>query len=135
MTTAAVANQGVLMTPNLVDEVIAPNLRVIESFQPSVYSRPLSPQTAAELTRMMVGNVSAGVASGATILGVDVAGKTGTAETGIGNGRSFWFTGFAPAGNPEVVIAVVVEGDREEGTANSIAAPIARTIMMAVMNR
>jgi len=135
MMSAAVANGGVLMTPNLVDEVIAPNLRVIESFQPSVYSRPLSPRTAAEMTRMMVGNVSAGVASSATILGVDVAGKTGTAETGIGDGRSFWFTGFAPADNPEFVIAVVVEGDRSEGTANSIAGPIARTVMMAVMNR
>lgn len=135
MTSAAVANGGVLMTPNLVDEVIAPNLRVIESFQPSVYSRPLSGRTASEMKRLMVGNVSGGVASGASILGVSVAGKTGTAETGIGDGRSFWFTGFAPAENPEVVIAVVVEGDRSEGTANSIAAPIARTIMMAVMDR
>ena len=135
MTSAAIANGGVLMTPNLVDQVIAPNLRVIESFEPSIYSRPLSARTSEELKRMMVGNVSSGVASGATILGVDVAGKTGTAETGVGNGRSFWFTGFAPAENPQVVIAVVIEGEREEGTANSIAAPIARDIMMAVMKR
>lgn len=84
---------------------------------------------------MMVRNVSTGVASSGAILGIEVAGKTGTAETGIGDGRSFWFTGFAPAENPEVVIAVVVDGDRSEGTGNAIAGPIARTVMMAVMER
>jgi peptidoglycan glycosyltransferase len=135
MWSAAVANDGVLMRPNLVDEVIAPNLRVIEAFEPSVYSRPLSARTAAEMKRMMVGNVATGVASNATILGIDVGGKTGTAETGIGDGRSFWFTGFAPAINPEVVVAVVVQGDRTDGTGNSVAAPIAKTVMSAVMNK
>lgn len=135
MTSAAVANDGVLMRPSVVDEVIAPNLRVIESFEPTVYSRPVSERVAAELTRMMVRNVSTGVASSGAILGTNVAGKTGTAETGIGDGRSFWFTGFAPAENPEVVVAVVVDGDRSEGTGNSIAGPIARTIMMAVLDK
>jgi peptidoglycan glycosyltransferase len=82
---------------------------------------------------MMVGNVSQGVASNAAIVGMDVAGKTGTAETGLDTGRSFWFTGFAPADAPQVVVAVVVEGDRSEGSGNSVAAPIARKVMEAVI--
>lgn len=135
MVSAAVANDGVLMRPTLVDEVIAPNLRVIQSFEPSVYSRPLQAGTAAEITSLMVSSVSQGVAGNAAILGVNVAGKTGTAETGIGDGRSFWFTGFAPAENPELAIAVVISGERTEGTANTVATPIAREIMQAVLER
>jgi peptidoglycan glycosyltransferase len=135
MMSAAIANNGELMRPNLVDSIIAPNLRVLQDFQPTVYSSPVSPSTAQELTRMMVGNVSQGVASNAAIVGVDVAGKTGTAETGLDTGRSFWFTGFAPAEAPRVVVAVVVEGDRSEGSGNSVAAPIARKVMEAVISR
>lgn len=135
MMSAAIANGGDLMRPNLVDSVIAPDLREMQGFEPSVYSRPISPATATQLTRMMVGNVSRGVASSASISGHQVAGKTGTAETGLGEGRSFWFTGFAPANSPRVAIAVVVEGDRSEGTANAIAAPIAQAVMEAVINQ
>jgi len=135
MLSAGVANDGVLMKPNLVDQVIAPNLRVLQAWEPTVYSRPLSPQVAEELTRLMVKNVSQVVAGAAGIPGISVAGKTGTAETGIGDGRSFWFTGFAPAENPELVIAVVIEGSSPEGTANSIASPVAKTIMEAVITR
>lgn len=132
---AAVAHGGVLMTPNVVEEVIAPNLRVIQSFEPRIYSRPLSKKTADEMTRMMVLNVNQGVASGAGIQGISVAGKTGTAETGIGDGRSFWFTGFAPAQAPQVVVAVVIEGSRADGTANAVAAPVARALLEAVLAR
>jgi peptidoglycan glycosyltransferase len=135
MVSAGVANDGVLMKPNLVDQVIAPDLRVLQSYEPTIYSRPLSSRVAQEMTRMMVLNVSQGVAGAAGIPGISVAGKTGTAETGIGDGRSFWFTGFAPAENPEIVIAVVIEGTSAEGTANSVASPVAKTIMEAVISR
>jgi penicillin-binding protein A len=135
MLSAGIANGGVLMKPNLVDEIIAPNLRVLQSYEPTIYSRPLSPSVAEEMTRMMVLNVSQGVAGAAGISGISVAGKTGTAETGIGDGRSFWFTGFAPAEAPEVVVAVVIEGTSSEGTANSVASPIAQKVMEAVMAR
>lgn len=135
MISAAIANNGDVMRPNLIDSIIAPNLRVLQSFEPTIYSSPVSPSTAKELTRMMVGNVSQGVASNAAIVGIDVAGKTGTAETGLDTGRSFWFTGFAPAEAPQVVVAVVVEGDRSEGSGNSVAAPIARKVMEAVITR
>jgi penicillin-binding protein A len=135
MISAGIANGGDVMRPTLVDSVIAPDLRVLQDFDPSVYSRPISRPTAAEMTRMMVGNVSQGVAGNAAIVGVEVAGKTGTAETGVDNGRSFWFTGFAPANSPQVAIAVVIEGDSSEGTANAVASPVARAVMEAVMNR
>lgn len=134
MISAAIANNGDVMRPNLIDSIIAPNLRVLQSFEPTIYSSPVSPSTAREMTRLMVGNVSQGVASNAAIVGVDVAGKTGTAETGLDTGRSFWFTGFAPADAPQVVVAVVVEGDRSEGSGNSVAAPIARKVMEAVIS-
>ena len=133
MISAAIANNGDVMRPSLIDSIIAPNLRVLQSFEPTIYSSPVSPSTAQEMTRLMVGNVSQGVASNAAIVGIDVAGKTGTAETGLDTGRSFWFTGFAPAEAPQVVVAVVVEGDRSEGSGNSVAAPIARKVMEAVI--
>lgn len=133
MISGAIANGGTLMTPNLVDQVIAPDLRVVDKFEPQIYSRPLSQNTASELTRMMVGNVQRGVAGNAGIAGIDVAGKTGTAETGIGNGRTFWFSGFAPADNPQIALAIAVEGDRSEGTGNAIAGPIANTIFAGVI--
>jgi peptidoglycan glycosyltransferase len=135
MMSAAVANEGVVMTPTLVDQVLSPDLRAIEETRPREYSSPLSPVVAAELSRMMVANVSRGVANQASIPGVGVAGKTGTAETGIRDGRSFWFTGFAPADDPQIVVAVVIEGDSSQGTANRVAAPVARTILEAGVNR
>lgn len=131
MISAAVANGGVLMAPTLIDQVLSPDLRIIDETAARVYSEPISEPVAEELTRLMVAGVSRGVASQAGIPGVAVAGKTGTAETGIREGRSFWFTGFAPADNPQIVVAVVVEGDSSQGTANRIAAPIARTILEA----
>ena len=135
MMSAAIANDGVLMSPTLVDQVLSPDLRVLEQNRPREYSTPISPATAAEISRMMVAGVSQGVANQASIPGIAVAGKTGTAETGIRDGRSFWFTGFAPAENPQIVVAVVIEGDSSEGTANRVAAPIARTILEAGVKR
>jgi peptidoglycan glycosyltransferase len=87
---------------------------------------------------MMVANVSDGAASGARIDGVDVAGKTGTAENGPGQPYSLWFTGFAPAVDPQVAVAVVVEdggGQGQSGSGNTIASPIAKKVMEAVLGR
>jgi penicillin-binding protein A len=135
MVSAAVANGGVLMTPTLVDQVLSPDLRVLEQTDPRVYSEPLSAQVASELTRIMTLGVSNGVANQAGVAGLQVAGKTGTAETGIGEGRSFWFSGFAPADDPQLVVAIVVEGQSSDGTGNSVAAPIARALFEAGVNR
>ncbi len=87
---------------------------------------------------MMVLGVDSGAASNARISGVSVAGKTGTAENGEGEPYTLWFTGFAPADNPEVVVAVVIEnggGLGQSGSGNAIAAPIARKIIEAVLAR
>jgi penicillin-binding protein A len=85
----------------------------------------------------MVGNVQNGAASGARIDGVDVAGKTGTAEHNPGDPYTLWFTGFAPADDPEVVVSVMVQnggGLGQDGTSNGIAAPIAKRVIEAVLS-
>lgn len=132
---AAIGNGGQMMAPQLVQTVLAEDLRVLDEFSPSVYSEPVSSATATELTRILVRGVNEGVAGQAGIPGVAVAGKTGTAETGIDEGRSFWFTGFAPADSPQIAVAVVVEGVSADGTGNSVAGPIARAVMEEMVGR
>jgi len=134
MVSAAIANGGNLMQPSLVESIVAPDLSVLESLAPQVYSTPLSAQNASLMTQMMVAGVSSGVANNARISGVEVAGKTGTAENGQGEPYTLWFTGFAPANDPQVAVAVVLE-DRRTGFGNLLAAPIARSVMEAVLNR
>jgi peptidoglycan glycosyltransferase len=133
MVSAAIANGGILMKPSLVESIVAPDLSILESFQQEVYSQPLSAQNAAVMNQMMVDDVANGVASGARINGVAVGGKTGTAENGDGEPYSVWFTGFAPADSPRVAVAVVLEDSPCCG--NSLAAPIARQVMEAVLSR
>lgn len=138
MISAAIANGGVLMQPTVVDSVTAPDLRVIQEFQPEVFSTPVSPEVAATMTQMLVEGVSNGFASNARISGVDVAGKTGTAENGDGEPYTLWFTGFAPADNPQVAIAVVVEnggGFGQNAYGNKIASPMAKKVLEAVLSR
>jgi peptidoglycan glycosyltransferase len=138
MVSAAIANGGTLMKPTLVDSIVAPDLSVIASLNPTVYKTPISRQTAATMTQLMVNNVSNGAASNATIDGVDVAGKTGTAENGQGDPYTLWFTGFAPANDPTVAIAVVIQnggGQGQNGTGNGLAAPIAKKVLEAVLSR
>jgi peptidoglycan glycosyltransferase len=136
MISSAIANGGVLMSPTIVDSVLARDLSPLAPFTPVEYSTPISPETASVLRDMMVAGVSDGVASGARIRGVSVAGKTGTAENGKGQPYTLWFTGFAPAENPRVAVVVVVEnggGVGQSASGNSLVAPIARKIMEAVL--
>lgn len=133
MVSAAIANDGVLMYPNLVESIVAPDLSILQSLEPTVYSTPLSPENAETMTRMMVDGVANGVANNARISGVEVAGKTGTAENGAGQPYTVWFTGFAPADDPQVAVAVVIENSPCCG--NTLAAPIAKKVMEAVLNR
>ncbi|MBZ4487209.1 penicillin-binding protein 2 [Microbacterium sp. cx-55] len=138
MVSAGIANDGVVMNPRMVDQVIGPDLSVQSAPEDSEYGRALESDLAAELNRMMVANVSSGVASNARIDGVEVAGKTGTAENGDTQPYSLWFTGFAPADDPQVAVAVVVEnggGRGQSGSGGSIAAPIAKQVMEAVLGR
>jgi len=126
------------MRPNLVESVIAADLTVIDSFEPSLFRQSISASTAAALTQMMVASVSNGAGTNARIDGVDVAGKTGTAENGEGDPYTLWFTGFAPANDPQVAVAVVIEnggGLGQSGTGNQLAAPIAKRVLEAVLFR
>lgn len=138
MVSAAIANKGIVMNPRMVDRVVAPDLTVQQTFEDSSFGRALSEADAATMTGLMIANVSDGAASGARIDGVDVAGKTGTAEHGPGDPYTLWFTGFAPANDPKVAVAVMIEdggGLGQSGTSNGIAAPIAKKVIEAVLTR
>ena len=137
LVSAAIANGGVEMYPTLIEGITASDLRPISSFTPREYSRPISAETAAQLTAMMQASVSNGAATNASIENVSVAGKTGTAENGPDEPYTLWFTGFAPADSePKYAITVVVENGGGMGTTgygNLIAAPIARAVLEAVL--
>ncbi|WIM16073.1 penicillin-binding protein 2 [Microbacterium sp. zg-B96] len=138
MVSAGIANEGIVMNPRMVDSVIAADLTEQQRFDDTEFGRAVSADIAESMTAMMVANVQSGVASGATIDGVDVAGKTGTAENGVDDPYTLWFTGFAPADDPRVAVAVVVEnggGLGQSGSSNRIAAPIAAKVMEAVLSR
>lgn len=137
MVAAAIGNGGVEMKPNLVEKVVSPSLEITQPFTPQELGRPVSDKTASQVKAMMVSSVNSGAARNATIQGVDVAGKTGTAQNGANQPYTLWFTGFAPASNPKVAVAVVVEnggGLGQSGVGNVVAAPIARQVMEAVLN-
>lgn len=138
MVSAAIANDGVAMKPYLVDRVRTADLDTVQSTKPSELGRAISSSTAAELTVMMTDVVKNGTGSAAQIRGIEVAGKTGTAETGNDSNAHAWFTAFAPADNPEVAVAVVVENGGNAGseaTGGRVAAPIARSIIQAVLTK
>ena len=132
---AAIANGGVEMEPRLVKEIRDPSGRVIKSFGPKQWGRPISGATAQQLTQMMIRVVETGTGTAAQIPGVTVAGKTGTAETTSGNPHA-WFVCFAPALNPRIVVAVMVLNGGSlgsEATGGHVAAPIARAVVRAAL--
>lgn len=132
MVASAIANDGVLMKPYLVDTVRASDLTVVSQTEPEEYRQSMSAEDASDLTQMMVGAVADGTGRAARIDGVEVAGKTGTAQTGQDTPPHAWFVSFAPADDPVIAIAVIVEEGGETGsgaTGGSVAAPIARSIM------
>src|SRR5690606_31116749 len=97
------------MNPYLVKTVRAPDLRVVQQTEPSEYGQPMTRADAKSLTDMMVNVVDDGSGRTAQIPGVRVAGKTGTAQTGTDDPPHNWFVGFAPADNPTIAVAVLVE--------------------------
>ena len=138
MVAAAVANGGVQMQPYLVARELSPDLEVVSTTGPDELRRSVSETTADQLTQMMVNVVENGTGRRAQIDGVQVAGKTGTAEVGQGVSPHAWFIGFAPSENPEVAVAVVVENGGNDGagaSGSATAAPIARAVMQAVLGQ
>ncbi|MBO9577773.1 MAG: penicillin-binding protein 2 [Microbacteriaceae bacterium] len=139
MVAGAIANDGVLMRPTLVDSVIAPDQSPLVTIQPQTLGQPISANTARALTDMMVASVDSGAAETAAIEGVSVAGKTGTAENGPGQPYSLWFTGFAPADDPQIAVAVVVQDGGglppEEQLSSTLSAPVGRAVLEAWLRR
>ena len=131
MVAAGVANQGVVMKPYVVGRVTGPSGGVLTRTHPHKLRRAISPRTSQELTSMMVGAVQSGTGTAAQIPGIQVAGKTGTAETGVAGRYTSWFICFAPAYHPRVAVAVVLEN--QTGFGGQVSAPIARAVMQALL--
>lgn len=129
---AAIANNGVEMKPTLIKQVIAPGGSIVTRLHPHVLRQATKPETAGALRDMMVKVVESGTGTNAQIPGIIVAGKTGTAETGVKNVYDAWFIFFAPADHPTVAGAVIVE-DQLNGFGGAIAAPIAKALMQAIL--
>ncbi len=138
MVAAGIANGGAVMTPYVVDEVRSPNLDVLSKAQPQVLHQAVSGAVADQLTQMMVDVVNSGTGLPAQIPGVTVAGKTGTANSTTSRSPYAWMVAFAPANDPQVAVAVVVEQSgvaRADITGGGLAGPIARDVMKAVIQR
>ena len=138
MITAAIANGGKEMRPNLIENVQSSNLALLSQTIPSEFASPISKATADGLKKMMIAAVATGVSGNGAVSGTVVAGKTGTAQNGKTAPYTLWFAGFAPADNPKVAVVVMVAdggGMGQSGSGNVLAAPIARKVIKAVLNR
>ena len=134
MVTAGIANDGVVMDPYLVSMVQAPDLKPLSTHEPTVLSEAMTEKNAQKLQQMMVEVVSSGTGGNGGISGVEVGGKTGTAQSDPSRKPFAWFTSFAPADDPAVAVAVVVEDadiPRQDIAGGRVAAPIARAVMEA----
>lgn len=135
LVTSAIANDGVMMAPHAVKEVRDVDGVVVDRVGPETWRRAVSPETAATVKDMMVQVVASGTGTRGQIPGVTVAGKTGTAQAPGGPPHT-WFVAFAPAEDPRVAVAVIVErgGDLgNEATGGRVAAPVAKTVMETLL--
>jgi peptidoglycan glycosyltransferase len=136
--TAAIANGGKEMNPQLIENVQSSNLALLSQTQPSEFASPISKATADGLKQMMIAAVKNGVSTNGQVPGTVVAGKTGTAQNGGNAPYTLWFAGFAPADNPQVAVVVMVAnggGLGQSGSGNIVAAPIARKVIKAVLGK
>ena len=133
MVAAAIANNGVVMKPQVIDRILSPKGSIVVRPKPDELGRAVSQETAATIASMMRVAVESGTGTAARIPGLAVSGKTGTAETGVAGTNNAWFISFAgrEAGRPEVAIAVVLE--QQDGTGGELAAPVAREVLQALL--
>ena len=132
---AGVANGGVVMKPHVMAEVRDDQGAVVRRYQPEAWQQAMDPTAAAALRDLMVGVVNGGTAGRAAVPGVQVAAKTGTAQT-VGDNAHAWLIAFAPADAPRVAVAVIVEsqpGLGDDQTGGRVAAPIAQAVMKAAL--
>jgi penicillin-binding protein A len=139
MVAAGIADGGTVMRPYVVDEIRAPDFSVLEKTDPEAYrSNAVSASVARQLTQMMVSVVDKGTGTTAQIPGIKVAGKTGTAQSSPERPPYAWFVSFAPADDPKVAVAVLVEDagvERNAISGSGLAAPIAKRVMEAVIGK
>ncbi|WP_327638967.1 penicillin-binding transpeptidase domain-containing protein [Kribbella sp. NBC_00482] len=138
MVAAGIANKGEVMKPYLVQNVKTPDLKTVSETKPESLHQAVTPQVAAQLTAMMVDVVNNGTGKPGRISGVQVAGKTGTAQTTKERPPFAWFTAFAPAEDPKVAVAVLIEDaniPRNDIAGGTLAAPIAKKVMEAVLGQ
>lgn len=128
MITAAIANNGVLMRPYVVDRVETAGGIKVQTYKSKEYDRLMTEEESAILREMMVEVVERGTATEISGYGYTVGGKTGSAEYNSKNDSHAWFTGFAPAENPEIAVTVIIEG---AGSGGDYAAPMARRVLDA----
>jgi penicillin-binding protein A len=131
MLAATIANDGVVMRPYVVDQVVAPDGAIVVRTKPQDLGRAVNAETARAVADMMLQAVEGGTGTAARISGVTVGGKTGTAETGIEGLNTTWFISYAGRERPEVAIAVVVE--QQNSTGGQTAAPVARDVLQALL--
>lgn len=130
---ATVANGGMRMEPRLTSRIVDADGRTVERIEPEEARRVISEKTAGQLTQMMSNVVREGTGTAAALQGIEVAGKTGTAELNIPRRiNQPWFIGFAPRSKPKVAIAVTLENlvGAQGGT---VAAPIAKQVMESLL--
>jgi peptidoglycan glycosyltransferase len=135
---AAVANNGQILQPHVADRITDNDDNTVKTIDPKPWRTAMTPQVAAAVTTMMVSVVQGGTGTAAQIPGVSVAGKTGTAQVQGAAAPHAWFVGFAPAEDPQVVVAVLVEHGGSvgsEATGGRVAAPIAAQMMRMVLGR
>jgi len=131
MVAATIANDGVVMKPQVVDRIVAPDGSVVVRSKPEELGRAIKPETAQVVAAMMKDAVEEGTGTAARISGLTVGGKTGTAETGIAGLNTTWFISYAGKDRPQVAIAVVVE--QQNSTGGETAAPVAREVLQALL--
>lgn len=135
MAAMGIANDGVIMQPNLVRQVIAPDLRVLSESSPTEFSTATSKEVADQVTDLMRGPVKSGTAVRAQVPGLDIAAKTGTSVISGGDGLvNSWITGFAPADDPQVAVTIVFE-EIDFKTGSSLTSPNLKKILEAVFNQ
>ncbi|MQS13709.1 penicillin-binding protein 2 [Streptomyces kaniharaensis] len=142
MVAAGIANNGTVMRPQLVDKLTRSDDTVVRRMKPAIYRQAITPEVAGQVQRLMTDVVDNGTGRGARIGGAVVGGKTGTAQHGVDNSGTpyAWFISWAkPAGSdavPPVAVAVVIaDSDATDVTGGALAAPIARSVMQAVLGR
>ena len=140
MVAATVANDGEQMTPYLVSRTLDPDLNEVSTTSKKVARTPIDSATAKSLSSLMQTAVAEGTGTSAQVAGVQVAGKTGTAETGTDSGPTTWFVGFAGTDidKPEIALAVVLDGNAETedgATGGKVAGPVAAAVIDAAVNQ